>query len=91
MQSVKKCYELSGRRDIIMTYRVKRKDGWKEEHPRLGENQLPLLGFGDSRLTLNGITNRAPDQFYTSSRNSYGLRFIVTIYRHPVYDETFEI
>ena len=25
------------------------------------------------------------------SRNCYELRFIATIYRHPVYDETFEI
>jgi len=76
---VKDSYCESERSSIKFSYQVDKGNGYINGNPRLGETSIPMLGCGDLRMTLGGITNIAPTEFYTGTKSTIKLKFSLTI------------
>jgi hypothetical protein len=66
-QCIKQAYDDSGSRTIRMSFESDRGSGMQTRNPRLGQDDLTMLGRGDSRMTLEGTTSIAPTEFYTGT------------------------
>ncbi len=79
-QCIKEAYDESGSQKIRFSFESDSGNGMEKRNPRLGELDMPMLGRGDLRMTLQGRTNIAPIEFYTGTEGGQTkIKFILKV------------
>jgi len=79
-QCVKRAYDRSKSSKIRLQHEVDKGDGLKTRTPRMGEDDMPMLGRGDLRQSVGGIHSIAPSEYFTGSdRGTRRVKFTLKV------------